>query len=70
MTFQRFFHTHTKKFRINQILNIDWREIKAAPKVKYLRMEIDDELNFNRHINKISKSALSPLKILMITKHV
>ena len=34
----------------NQIINIDQTEIKAVSKVKLLRIEIDDKLNFN-HIS-------------------
>ena len=54
----------------NQIINIDQKEIKAVSKVKLLRIEIDDKLNFNHHINNICKSASNQLNALIRPKYL
>ena len=55
--FQAIISVKHKRNQTNQITNIDQKEIKAVSKVKLLGLEIDDELNFNHHINNICKSA-------------
>ena len=54
----------------NQIMNINQNEIKAVSKVKLLRTEIDDKLNFNHYINNICKSASNQLNALIRLKHL
>ena len=46
---------HKQKEKIN--LNIDEAEIKGQNSVTLLRVEIDNELNFNNHISNICKKA-------------
>ena len=54
----------------NQIINIDQKEIKAVPKVKLLRIEIDEKLNVNHYINNICKSASNQLNALIRQKYL
>ena len=46
---------HKQKEKIN--LNINEAEIKGQNSVTLLRVEIDNELNFNNHISNICKKA-------------
>ena len=54
----------------NHIINIDQKEIKSVLKVKLIRKEIDDKLNFNHHINTICKSASNKLDALRKLKYL
>ena len=53
------------KHKENQIINIDQKEIKAVSKVKLLGVQIDNNLNFNHHINNICKSVSNKFKALI-----
>ena len=68
--FQAIISVKHKRNQTNQITNIDQKEIKAVSKVKLLGLEIDDELNFNHHINNICKSASNQLNALKRLKHL
>ena len=46
------------------------QEIKAAAKVKLVRIEINNKLNFNHHINNVCKSASNQLNALIRLKHL
>ena len=52
----------------NQMVNMDWKEIKAVSKVKILGIEIDGKLNFNHHFNNICKSASNQFNALIKLK--
>ena len=54
----------------NRTININQKEIKAVAKVKLLRIELDNKLNFNHHINNIYKSASNQLNALIRLKHL
>ena len=47
---------------------MDQKKIQEVSKVKLSGTEIDDKIDFNHHINKICKSALNQLKILIRAK--
>ena len=47
---------------------MDQNKIQEVSKVKLSGIEIDDKIDFNHHINKICKSALNQLKILIRAK--
>ena len=49
----------------NRTTNINQKNIKAVAKVKLLRIEIGDKLNFNHHISNICKSASNQLNALI-----
>ena len=52
----------------NEIFKIGSKEIKVAPQVKLLGVEIDSKLNFEQHINRICKSAANQLNALIRLK--
>ena len=54
----------------NQNISIEQKEIKAVSKVKLLGIEIDEKLDFNRHISNICKAASNQLKALIRLKHL
>ena len=62
--FQAIIFDKHKGNHTNQIINIDHKEIKAVSKIKLLRIEIDDKLNFIHYINNICKSASNQLNSL------
>ena len=53
----------------NRTINVNQKKIKAVAKVKLLRIEIGDKLNFNHHSN-ICKSASNQLNALIRLKHL
>ena len=54
----------------NQMVNMNWKEIKAVSKVKILGIEIDGKLNFNHHFNNICKSASNQFNALIKLKDI
>ena len=54
----------------NRTINVNQKKIKAVAKVKLLRIEIGDKLNFNHHISNICKSASNQLNALIRLKHL
>ena len=54
----------------NRTTNINQKNIKAVAKVKLLRIEIGDKLNFNHHISNICKSTSNQLNALIRLKHL
>ena len=68
--FQAIIFDKHKGNHTNTTININQKKIKAVAKVKLLRIEIDDKLNFNHHINNICKSASNQLNALIRLKHL
>ena len=54
----------------NRTININQKETEAVAKIKLLGIEIDDELNFNNHINNICKFASNQLTTFIRLKHL
>ena len=54
----------------NRTININQKEIKAVAKVKLLRIELDNKLNFNHNINNIYKSASNQPNALIRLKYL
>ena len=52
----------------NTKFQIDNQVIKSVSSVELLGIQIDDKLNFNLHISKISKSAANQLNVLIRPK--
>ena len=68
--FQAIIFDEHKGKSTNRTININQKEIKAVAKVKLLKTEIDDKLNFNHHINNICKSASNQLNVLIRLKYL
>ena len=57
-----------KQDHTNEIFKIDSKGIKIASQVKFLGVEIDNKLNFERHIHHICKSTANQLNTLIRLK--
>ena len=66
--FQAIIIDKRKQDHTNEISKIGSKEIKVASQVKLLGVEIDNKLNFERHINRICKSAANKLNALIRLK--
>ena len=68
--FQSIIIDKRKPDHANEILKISFKEIKIASQLKFLGVEIDDQLKFEQHINCICKSAANQLNALMKLKRL
>ena len=68
--FQAIIFDKHKGNHINQIINIDQKEVNVVSKDKFLGTEIDDKSCFKRHVNNIYKSASDQLNAIIRLKHL
>ena len=66
--FQAIIIDKRKQDHTNEIFKIGSKEIKVASQVKLTGVEIGNKLNFEQHINRISKSAANQLNALIRLK--
>ena len=61
----RHYHRQKETKSSAEYFNIDQKNIKTSSSVELLGVHIDDKLNFNLHISKISRSAANQLHALI-----
>ena len=67
--FQAILLNKNKSTQVKATMNIGNEKIESLSAVKLLRIEIDDKLNFNNHINTICRSAANQLNALIRLRH-
>ena len=63
--FQSIIIDKNKQHHTKETFEIADKVIEASPSVKLLRVQIDDKLNLNLHINNICRSAVNQLNALI-----